>query len=265
MTVVVAFEPTQHGFGVSPVDDQEAAEEFAADRPDEAFGDRVRSRLPHRRPDDSDVDGGEDGIEGDGELAIAISDEEPEAGIGVVETDEQVAGLLAQPGAGRVGGNTQDVHPTAGVFDDEERVEPPSWEAISDRRHERSSRGMSLVVSAYAAGAAVLAPVAAALLVAVGRGWTFLLLAIGLGVLTRRHDLAVARLQPEPELARAVLVDLELPGHHASGRQSIMPMIAHRTGPRRPPPRRNARAMSVRYRRASDGQPRSPWPPATRR
>lgn len=28
---------------------------------------------------------------------------------------------------------------------------------------------------------------------------------------------------------------------------------------------RNARAMSVRYRRASDGQPRSPWPTATRR
>jgi hypothetical protein len=30
------------------------------------------------------VDGGEDSIEGDGEPAIAISDEEPEAGIGVV-------------------------------------------------------------------------------------------------------------------------------------------------------------------------------------
>jgi MFS transporter, OFA family, oxalate/formate antiporter len=47
-----------------------------------------------------------------------------------------------------------------------------------------SHRGLvvGLVVSAYAAGAAVLAPVAAALLVAVGRGWTFVLLAIGLGV-----------------------------------------------------------------------------------
>jgi MFS family permease len=47
-----------------------------------------------------------------------------------------------------------------------------------------SRRGLAvgLVVSAYAAGAAILAPVAAALLVAVGRGWTFVLLAIGLGV-----------------------------------------------------------------------------------
>jgi MFS transporter, OFA family, oxalate/formate antiporter len=47
-----------------------------------------------------------------------------------------------------------------------------------------SRRGLvvGLVVSAYAAGAAVLAPVAAALLMAVGRGRTFVLLAIGLGV-----------------------------------------------------------------------------------
>lgn len=47
----------------------------------------------------------------------------------------------------------------------------------------QSRRGLALglVVSAYAVGAAVLAPVAAALLVTVGRGWTFVLLAGGLG------------------------------------------------------------------------------------
>lgn len=47
----------------------------------------------------------------------------------------------------------------------------------------QSGRGLALglVVSAYAAGTAVLAPVAAALLVAVGRGWTFVLLAGALG------------------------------------------------------------------------------------
>jgi MFS family permease len=47
----------------------------------------------------------------------------------------------------------------------------------------QSRRGLALglVVSAYAAGTAVLAPMAAALLVAVGRGWTFVLLAGALG------------------------------------------------------------------------------------
>jgi hypothetical protein len=63
MTVVMAFELTQHGCGVKLVDDQEAVEQFAADGADEAFGDRVRPRCPHRRPHDFDVDGGEDGFE----------------------------------------------------------------------------------------------------------------------------------------------------------------------------------------------------------
>ena len=46
--------------------------------PIEAFGDRIRSRCPHRCPDDADVGGGEDGVEGGGELAVAVADEEPE-------------------------------------------------------------------------------------------------------------------------------------------------------------------------------------------
>ena len=40
--VVMAFERAQHGYSVSLVGDQEAVEEFAADRSDEALGDRVR-------------------------------------------------------------------------------------------------------------------------------------------------------------------------------------------------------------------------------
>ena len=48
-----------------------------------------------------------------------------------------------------------------------------------------SGRGLALglVVSAYAAGTAVLAPLASALLAAVGRSWTFVILAGALGVL----------------------------------------------------------------------------------
>jgi hypothetical protein len=39
---VVAFELVQYGHGVSSVEDQDSVEEFAADRPDEALGDRAR-------------------------------------------------------------------------------------------------------------------------------------------------------------------------------------------------------------------------------
>jgi len=98
--VVVAFELVQYERGVSSVEDQESVEEFAADRRDEALGDRVRSRCPHRRLDDLDVDGGEDGGEdggqgggqGGGELAVAIAEEESVVPVGVVEVHEQVVG-----------------------------------------------------------------------------------------------------------------------------------------------------------------------------
>jgi hypothetical protein len=94
--VVVALEGTQRGCGVSLVEDQETVEEFAADRPDEALGDRVRPRRAHRCLDDPDVDGGEDGVEGDGELGVAVADEEPEPSCFAV---------LASAGCGPVGGD----------------------------------------------------------------------------------------------------------------------------------------------------------------
>jgi hypothetical protein len=68
--VVVALELAQHGCGVSLVDEEKTVEEFAADGADEAFGDRVRPRRTHRCLEDLDVDGGEDGVEGGGELAV---------------------------------------------------------------------------------------------------------------------------------------------------------------------------------------------------
>ena len=118
------FVLAQHHCGMAPVDDQEAVEEFAADRPDEALGDRVGSRCPHRCLDDLDVDGGEDGVEGGGELGVAVADEEQKAAVGVVEVHEQVAGLLGELGAGGVCGDAEDVHAAGGVLDDEEHVEP---------------------------------------------------------------------------------------------------------------------------------------------
>jgi hypothetical protein len=75
MTVVVVLVLVEHNRGVALVDDQDAIEEFATDRADEAFGDRVGSRRPHRCPDDADVDGAEDGVERGGELGVAVPDQ----------------------------------------------------------------------------------------------------------------------------------------------------------------------------------------------
>jgi len=93
--------------GVALIDDEDAVEEFATDGADEAFGDGVGPRRPHRRFDDGDVDGPQDGIEGCCELGVAIADEEPESPAGVVEVHGEVAGQLGQPRSGRVRGDAE--------------------------------------------------------------------------------------------------------------------------------------------------------------
>ena len=94
----------KHQRRVTLVDDQDAIEEFTPDGAHEASGDGVGPRRPHRRPDDPDIDGGEDGVEARGEFGVAIADEEPEPLTGGVEVHGEVAGLLGQPRAGRVRG-----------------------------------------------------------------------------------------------------------------------------------------------------------------
>jgi hypothetical protein len=130
VTVVMAFVVAQHGSGVLLVDDQDAVEEFATDGADEAFGDRVGPRCPHRSLDDPDVDGGEDRVEGGGELGVAVADQEPEASTGVVEVHAEVAGLLGQPGAGGVGGDAEDVYAAGGVLEDEEDIQPVQGDGV---------------------------------------------------------------------------------------------------------------------------------------
>jgi len=98
--------------------------------PDEALGHCVRPWCPHRCLDDPDVDGGEDGVEGGGELAVSVSDEEPEVVVAVLEVHQQVAGEFGEPGSGRMGGDAEDVHPTAGALDDEERVGPVPGDGV---------------------------------------------------------------------------------------------------------------------------------------
>jgi hypothetical protein len=90
----------QHDLEVAWSDDHKVVEAFPAQCPDEPFRDRVRPRCPDRGTDDADVGAGEHGVERRGELAVPVADQEPEP-LGVLaEIDEQVAGLLGDPGPG---------------------------------------------------------------------------------------------------------------------------------------------------------------------
>jgi hypothetical protein len=70
-------EGTEHPLEMAAVEDQQPVETLGADRANEAFGDRVRLRRSHRRPDDLDPFASEHDFEVMRELAVAIPDQEP--------------------------------------------------------------------------------------------------------------------------------------------------------------------------------------------
>ena len=102
--------------------DQELVEAFAAQGPDEPLRDRVCPWYPDRGADDPDVGTGEHGVERSGELAVPVTDQEPEPVGAIAEIHQQLAGLLRDPVAGGVGSNPGEVHAATVVLDYEEDV-----------------------------------------------------------------------------------------------------------------------------------------------
>jgi hypothetical protein len=115
-------------------------EAFAAQRADPAFGDGVGSRCSYRGGDDADVGAGEHSVEGGGELAVPVADQEPELVGAVAESDEQVAGLLGHPGSGGVGGDPREVHAAAAVLDHYQDVEAAQEDGVDMREVDREDR-----------------------------------------------------------------------------------------------------------------------------
>jgi hypothetical protein len=67
---------------------------------------------------------GQDAVEGGGELAGAVADEEPEGGVAVVEVHQEVAGLLGGPRSVGMRGQAEDVCIAVADFQGEEDVDP---------------------------------------------------------------------------------------------------------------------------------------------
>ena len=94
--VVVLDVDAQDVFEVAAADDQEPVETFGSDGSDEPLGVRVRLRRSHRRVDHADSFAAEHLVEGSGELAVAIVDQE--AGSFEEAGEAEVARLLEHPG-----------------------------------------------------------------------------------------------------------------------------------------------------------------------
>jgi hypothetical protein len=101
--------------------DHEPVETLRAYGVDEALGDRVCLRLPHRRFDDLDAFACEDGVEAAAELAVAAAYQGPTRPLSLLERPGEDACLLGDPGTGWVGGAAGKMNPAAPELDEEEQ------------------------------------------------------------------------------------------------------------------------------------------------
>jgi hypothetical protein len=70
----------QRSLEMAAVDDEHPVQQLAAHRADPSFGDRVRPRRSHRCAQNADALAGEHGVEGVGEFAVAVADQEKAPG-----------------------------------------------------------------------------------------------------------------------------------------------------------------------------------------
>jgi hypothetical protein len=119
--VVVVEIGSEDSLEVSAVEDEEPVEALGADGADEALGDGVGLRCADWCAQDPDALAAEDLVERAGVLAVAVADQEADLLLG--EEEAEVACLLGNPAAVRVGGTAAKLNAATAVLDEEENVE----------------------------------------------------------------------------------------------------------------------------------------------
>jgi hypothetical protein len=100
MAVVVLDVAVEDAKKLPTPSDQEMVQALPAHGTDPALGDGVGVRRLDRGADDLGTEPVPEVIEGSGELAVTVADQEPDGGGLLIKRDGQVAGLLGNPGAG---------------------------------------------------------------------------------------------------------------------------------------------------------------------
>src|SRR5215470_17425432 len=118
--VIVDQELLDHGLQVAGAEDEQVIEHLSPAGADEPFADRVRPRGREGQLHDFDAFRTEDLIEADGELAVAVAEQELGLEGTFLKPPGQVPSLLGYPLAGRVGGDAGEVDLAAGNLDEEE-------------------------------------------------------------------------------------------------------------------------------------------------
>ena len=124
MAVVVLDVEVQDATKLPPPGDQEVVQALLADGANPALGDGVGVGGLDRRADDLGAELVPDVVEGSGELAVAVVDQESDDSGIVFEGDEEVTGLLGNLRTGGVGGDAGEVHTPGVQLDEEQHVQP---------------------------------------------------------------------------------------------------------------------------------------------
>jgi hypothetical protein len=122
--VVVLTVDAEHPLKVATAEDEDAVEAVGAEGAYPAFGVGVGVRRLDRRADDLSAEPVPHVVKGSGELAVPVVDQEPDDGGLFIERDEEVAGLLGDPGTGGVGGDAGEMHTPVVKLDEEQNVQP---------------------------------------------------------------------------------------------------------------------------------------------
>jgi hypothetical protein len=134
----VAVEDAKEGAAAG---DQEMVQAFPAHGANPALGNGVGVRGLDRCADDLGADRAPEVIEGPGELAVAVADQEPDGGGLLIKRGGQVAGLLGDPGAGGVGGDAGEMHTPGVQLDEEQDTMPAACRRRNDRQAVEAGRG----------------------------------------------------------------------------------------------------------------------------
>ena len=127
VAVVMVNEGPEHALEVAAVDDQQPVEALGTDGADETLRDRVRLRRLRRRLD-LDALACEDGVELACELAVAVTDQGAKRRRTLLQRPRELARLLGDPGAGRIGRAAGHVDASAfwGISTGELEAEQPT-------------------------------------------------------------------------------------------------------------------------------------------
>jgi hypothetical protein len=123
VVVVVRGVLGKYGIQVPLADDEHPVGALSTCSAHPSFCEGVRPGYLGRSLDHVDAGASEHGVEGSGELRIAVAEQEPQPSRALVEVYEQIACLLGHPGAGRVGGHPDHVDLAGGELDEEQYVD----------------------------------------------------------------------------------------------------------------------------------------------